>query len=61
MIKLVLPTLWKHFAETDVIVSLFSTDWTISMFLNFIPIDLSHIYLGLFFKHGWDVFYEVGI
>jgi len=29
--------------------------------MNFIPIEMSHIYLTLFFKQGWSVFYEVAI
>ena len=45
-----LPALFNHFDETGVSVSLFSTDWIISVFLNFIPIEFSHIYLQLFFE-----------
>jgi len=56
-----LPELFKHFEENFVPLSLFSTDWIISIFMNFIPIELSHEYLGLFFEQGWPVFYKVGI
>lgn len=56
-----LPKLFEHFDNQFVSVNLFSTDWIISMFLNFIPIEHSHVYLDLFFAHGWSVFYEVAI
>ena len=56
-----LPKLFDHFDKNFVTVSLFSTDWIISVFMNFIPIELTHIYIDLFFKKGWHVFYEVGI
>lgn len=56
-----MPDLFRHFDKTYVSISLFSTDWIISIFLNFIPIDLSHLYLDLLFEKGWPVFYEVCI
>lgn len=56
-----LPDLFSHFDRTYVSISLFSTDWIISIFLNFIPIELSHLYLDLFVDKGWPVFYEVCI
>jgi hypothetical protein len=56
-----LPRLFEHFDKTFVSVNLFSTDWIISVFLNFIPIELTSAYLDLFFSKGWDVFYEVAL
>ena len=44
-----LPKLFEHFDKNFVTVSLFSTDWIISVFMNFIPIELTHIYIDLFF------------
>jgi len=29
--------------------------------MNFIPIELTHIYLDLFFERSWQVFYEVAL
>lgn len=29
--------------------------------MNFIPIELTHLYLQMLFEKGWDVFYEVCI
>lgn len=55
-----LPELFRHFDNTFVSTSLFSTDWIISVFLNFIPIELSHQYLDLLLDKGWPVFYRVG-
>ena len=54
-----MKSLFDHFDKHSVSVSLFTTDWIISLLVNFIPIEISHIYLDLFFDHGWDVFYEV--
>lgn len=56
-----LPALFEHFDKHDVTISLFSTDWIMSMFLNFVPIEMSHIYLSLFFEKGWEIFYYVAI
>lgn len=54
-----LPELFRHFDKTYVSLSLFTTDWIISIFLNFIPLDLTHIYFDVLFEHGWPVFYEL--
>ena len=56
-----LNRLFNHFDQTFVTLNLFSTDWIISMFMNFIPIELSDVYLSLFFQKSWEVFYEVAI
>jgi len=56
-----LPALFEHFDKHDVTLNLFSTDWIMSMFLNFVPIEMSHIYLTLFFEKGWDIFYYIAI
>jgi len=45
----------------DVTPMLFTTEWVLSMFLSFIPIELSNIYLDKFFEIGWHVFYRVAI
>lgn len=29
--------------------------------MNFIPIELTHIYLDLFFERSWNVFYQVAL
>ena len=59
--RMELPTLFEHFDKHDVTMSLFSTDWIMSMFLNFVPTEMSHIYLTLFFEQGWEIFYYVAI
>ena len=59
--RLKLPKLFEHFDRNFVTVGLFATDWIISVFMNFIPIEISHIYVDMFFKKGWNVFYEVSI
>lgn len=56
-----LPNLFDHFDKMYVTLNLFSTDWIISIFMNFIPIELTHVYLGLFFEHSWDAFDHVAI
>lgn len=56
-----LPALFSHFDANFVTTNLFSTDWIISIFLSIIPIDLTHIYLDLFFEQSWDVCYETAI
>lgn len=56
-----LPALFAHFDANFVTTNLFSTDWIISIFLSIIPIDLTHIYLDLFFEQSWDVCYETAI
>jgi hypothetical protein len=45
----------------DVTVNLFTTEWVLSIFLSFIPIELSNIYLDKFFEKGWEVLYRVAI
>ena len=56
-----LPELFAHFDSHFVSLNLFSTDWIISVFLNFIPIELTHLYLNKFFEKSWQVFYDVAI
>lgn len=56
-----LPLLDKHFQKMDVTVNLFTTEWVLSIFLSFIPIELSNIYLDKFFEKGWEVLYRVAI
>jgi hypothetical protein len=29
--------------------------------MNFIPIELTHVYLGLFFEHSWKTFDHIAI
>lgn len=59
--KQALPELFRHFDDQSVTVNLFATDWIISCFLSFIPIEYSSVYLTLFFEKGWEVFYDVAI
>jgi hypothetical protein len=59
--KIHLPKLFDHFEKNQVSISLFSTDWIISLFLNFVPIELTGTYLDSFFNNGWSTFYSVAI
>lgn len=61
LIKSNLPRLSEHFQRIDVSVNLFSTEWVMSIFLSFIPIELTNMYLDAFFQSGWEVFYRVSI
>jgi len=54
-----LPELFAHFDIHHVSLSLVSTDWIVSVLLNFIPLELSHLFLDLFVRHGWPMFYSV--
>lgn len=56
-----LPDLYSHFEKHDVQLSYVSTDWLLSLFLNFLPIDLTGKFLNAFFEKGWEVFYKVAI
>jgi len=39
--------------------SMVSTDWIMGMCLNFIPLDINHIFLDKFFAVGWKIFYKL--
>ena len=56
-----MPLLSAHFEKLGVTVNLFSTEWIMSMFLSCIPIELTNIYLDLFFESGWLIMYGVAI
>lgn len=60
-IKSHLPKLYAHFQNIDLSISLFSTEWVMSIFLSIIPIELTSYYLDAFFKAGWEVFYRVAV
>lgn len=56
-----MPTLHQHFEKHDVQLSYVSTDWLLSLFLNFLPIDLTGLFLNAFFEKGWEIFYKTAI
>ena len=53
--------LFKHLDKNYVDVDLFCSEWLISIFLNMIPLELTGIYLDLFFENGWPTLYKLGI
>jgi hypothetical protein len=59
--RLRMGDLFEHFDRHLVEISFFSTDWIISILTNFIPVELSHCYLSLFFQFGWEAFYEISL
>ena len=61
LVKKYLPHLWEHFDRNYVTISLFSTEWIISLFLNFLPIELTGTYLDSIFQDSWTALYKVAI
>jgi TBC1 domain family member 14 len=61
LLQIEMPDLFFHFIEKGVSLHLFTTEWIISLFLNCIPIELTSLYLDLFFDIGWPVFYLICI
>lgn len=62
--KLILeiPEIHDHFENVVLLpLNILTTDWVISIFLNYLPLEISDVYLDMFFKYGWQALYETAI
>ena len=59
--KTYLKRLFTHFEINDIPLDLFTTDWIMSIFLNYIPLELNHTFLNKFFHEKWSIFYRTSI
>jgi hypothetical protein len=49
-----LPEIYEHLENVVYLpLSILTTDWIISIFLNYMPLEISDMYLDTFFRKGW--------
>lgn len=49
-----MPEIHYHFEHVAFLpLNILTTDWVISIFLNYLPLEISDVYLDMFFKYGW--------
>ncbi len=56
-----LSELFAHFADLEIPLDLFTTDWIMSIFLNYIPLELNVTFLNKFLEEKWSMFYRMSI
>ena len=53
-----MPEIHYHFEHVALLpLNILTTDWVISIFLNYLPLEISDAYLDMFFKYGWQALY----
>ena len=56
-----LPDIHSHFLEHNILTEMYAGDWIFCLFMNVIPLDISHQFLDMFFKEGWLFFYKFAL
>mmetsp|Transcript_28339 Transcript_28339/g.27281 ORF Transcript_28339/g.27281 Transcript_28339/m.27281 type:complete len:150 (+) Transcript_28339:447-896(+) len=56
-----LKEVFDHFEANDIKIGFLSTDWIMSIFMNYIPLEISNLFLDKFFRDKWGIFYRVAI
>mmetsp|Transcript_8470 Transcript_8470/g.6315 ORF Transcript_8470/g.6315 Transcript_8470/m.6315 type:complete len:133 (+) Transcript_8470:782-1180(+) len=56
-----LKEVFQHFEAHEIKIGFLSTDWIMSIFMNYIPLEINSVFLDRFFKEKWGIFYRVAI
>jgi hypothetical protein len=56
-----LGTLYRHFSEYGITVTMFATEWVFALFGSVVPLDSMGEFIDLYMAHGWPFFYKVVI
>lgn len=60
-VKRLLPDLWRHFALHGIQLSVASTPWFLTLFINTMPLHLAFRVLDWFFMDGPKVLFQIGL
>lgn len=54
-----MPRLHLHFAQYQIVVEMFATDWCFSLFGSIVPVAELVEIIDKFYKYGWMIFYKM--